>query len=325
MIRSSGASISVVFVAFVVQLVGVRPTHGDEFADIPKDEWKEVISVASGGWKSLREPKSLWRADTSMSTTSIEAEKRNTVSMQYSVNHGEHCGLAILSSPTHTDVYGWNRDYGFQLFKRATPAGSPYKIIYVGEDDAIRWQVSMHNSLAVYLSYADANLLVQSERFSVKKMTRSSDRRLVSIVFSSDYELPNAEILNDGTFVVDMGLSAAVTEFSVHTKTSSGENWQHDGENAFANQDGIPHPKSASRNSGLIGSELKLISLYEYTDVRTADPDEADCRLSAFGFPEPGFARREAKSDWRMLVVLGNIAVGIVAFIVWRRSRQKAN
>ncbi len=327
MIRTSGASVSIFYLVIFAQMIAADPAVGGQFADVPNAEWAQIISFARGGWKSLRQPKSSWRADVGTAITYVEDGQQRHEPYQYSVNQGDHCGLLQTHSRTHSEITAWNGDYAFRLFKKANPPDSPYKIDYVGKDEALRLRVVGHNANAMHVGFADADHLVQSDKFSIRKMTRSDDRRFVAIVFSSDYELPNGsgEIVKDGTFTLDMNLFAAVTEYSIHTKAKNGRDWCYEGKMNYVNYNGIPHPKSSSTKSGFSGIDPHIIASSEFTNVRSADLNEADCRLSAFGFPEPGFFNQSSKGRWRMLLVVGNIAAGLVGFAIWRRSRRRAN
>ncbi|MDR3632834.1 MAG: hypothetical protein P4L84_03305 [Isosphaeraceae bacterium] len=172
--------------------------------------------------------------------------------------------------------------------------------------------------------YANVDDLVAAADFKVSKAAHVSggDRGLIKVDFTSKHEPVENFQVSGGWMILDSNRSWALREYRVDA--NQGAVTVHGVVDYEGEIKG--YPLARHRQVELIDPATKTVNMtydYDYSNVGPGDLEPRDCRLTAFGFPEPGIA----KSRWlmvKLLAINGVLVGGLVLLSVYYRKRSSS-
>jgi hypothetical protein len=215
-----------------------------------------------------------------------------------------------------------NNDYSFILEKKSNMEN--WEIRYVGKNPRpVYKKIGSPGFLdyATKLIYVDFDDVVESKATKVQDVTRSDgEGNLVRVAFTANAKIAEDNHIDGGWVNLDPNRNWSVREFEISANQVAvfvHGTMEYGGELL-----GYPVPKR--RQMEVLEPTDRSVLLhytFEYDDVDRGNVSDSECRLSAYGFPEPGFGKKPWIDYW---MVGGSLVIVAGLFITARYLRSKA-
>ncbi len=264
---------------------------------------------------------------------------------KFQMKQNRNCKLAIcqylMDSETSGSVNVFNPRYAFSL-ERATEDRPWMVALLVEKTSAQRSKpeadASNNNARAfdlVNIPYSfHLSDLVAQKSFRVREATSvdRGGRQLVRVVFEFPHPLPRGDtafcLAQAGTLLLDPANCWYLVSGELDGLWSGDVKGKVTVENTVSDFDGTrPMPKKSVRTETVYrpGAQAPNVNLltwdFDYTVPKELPPD-SEFTLSAFGFPEPGFAR--PRNPWHLWIAAAGVACVAAGLYVRRRLVQRA-